>query len=105
MSPIYSSPNNHTSNHGWIRSIFVSHTWEDRAVILGGSSKLKTKCTARYSAEKTHHVLYLHKAGASRISNMILRGPHGDQLRTTVHWSRANQSVAVRGRQSVNVCE
>ena len=30
--------------------------------------------TARYSAEKTHHVLYYQKAGASRISDMILRG-------------------------------
>ena len=30
--------------------------------------------TFRYSAEKTHHVLYFRKAGASRISNMILRG-------------------------------
>ena len=27
---------------------------------------------ARYCAEKTHHVLYFWKAGASRISNMIL---------------------------------
>ena len=26
--------------------------------------------TARYSAEKTHHVLYFRKAGALRISNM-----------------------------------
>ena len=41
---------------------------------IGESSKLKTKCTARYSAEKTHHVLHLQKAGASRISNMILKG-------------------------------
>ena len=46
--------------------------------------------TARYSAEKTHHVLYFGKAGASRISNMIPRGhmgttwgPPGDHLRTS----------------------
>ena len=32
---------------------------------------------ARYSAENTHHVLYL-KAGASRLSNMILRGMSGE---------------------------
>ena len=31
-------------------------------------------CAARYSAEKTYHVLCFQKAGASRISNMILRG-------------------------------
>ena len=30
--------------------------------------------TARYNAEKTHHVLYFLQAGSSRISNMILRG-------------------------------
>ena len=36
--------------------------------------------SARYSAEKTHHVLYFWKAGALRISNMILRG---DYLVTT----------------------
>ena len=33
--------------------------------------------TARNSAEKTHRVLYFRKSGASRISNMILRGPRG----------------------------
>ena len=32
--------------------------------------------TARYSAEKTHHVLYFWKAAALRISNMILRGDY-----------------------------
>ena len=37
--------------------------------------------TAKYNAaEKTHHVLYFWKAGALRISNMILRG---DYLVTT----------------------
>ena len=36
--------------------------------------------TARYSAEKTHHVLYFRKAGASRISNMILRGMSGASI-------------------------
>ena len=43
---------------------------------IAGHSQVKPG-TARYSAEKTHDVLYFWKVGALRISNMILRDISG----------------------------
>ena len=39
------------------------------------SDNLLMPGTARHSAEKTHHVLCFRKAGASRISSIMLTGP------------------------------